>query len=144
MLSFSTHCARLGFPLKNARWSWCAQSRDGSRVLFTIWLDELAKDRFVLFPTSERRPGEIALAANSTLGAREIQHIAKLAANDSTVSAFGVICIARDPSAVPRRRKSYDPKTLRKLKVFQEGESFIACSVGEVTVADFPLEYRVL
>ena len=82
MLSFSAHCASLGFPLKNVRWPWCAQSRDGSRVLFTIWHDELAKDRFVLFPTSEQRPGEITLAANSTLGAREIQHISKLAAND--------------------------------------------------------------
>ncbi len=62
--SFSSFCESLGCPLKNIRWSWSAIAPDASRLLFTIWEDELFEGRSVLYPSSQRRPGKIPESSN--------------------------------------------------------------------------------
>jgi 5-methylcytosine-specific restriction protein A len=99
MRSFSEFCAYLGCPLTNARWSWSALSPDGRRAVFTLWSDEVKNRRYVLYPTSERRPREIPHEANQRLGALEIQRIAALAAQDPSIEALGILSFAKDPKA---------------------------------------------
>jgi hypothetical protein len=126
MRAFSEHCAYLGFPLRNVRWSWAAASRDKRHCLFTIWSDEVHGRRFVLSPIGVRRPGPVGNAADLKAGGKEVAEIAALAADDPSVAAFGVLCIAADPAAVPRVRKSYDDATVFWLRVFRDEGSIVA------------------
>lgn len=136
MPSFSYYCAILGCPLRNIRWSWCAKAPDGSRTLFTIWDDQLAHGRFVLFPTTERIPGAIAPSANSCNGAREIERVAQYASDNPGIPAYGIICVPHDPDATPRRRESFDSRVLLRLRVEREGENYVAYSEGELFVEE--------
>ena len=126
MRAFSDFFEYLGCPLVNARWSWSAISPDGRRVLFTIWSDEVKKSRYILYPPSERRPREIAEEADLRLGALEIQRIAAIAAQDSTIEAYGVLSVAKDPRAVPRERKSYDDRTVFRIRVEKIEDTYVA------------------
>ena len=134
MRAFSEHCAYLGFPLKNVRWSWSAASTDGRRTLFTIWADEVKNRRFVLYPVAVRRPGPVGEAADLKAGGREVHDIAARAADVEDVAAYGILCTAEDPAAVPRVRKHFDEATVFKLRVFREGESIIAELVDRLPV----------
>lgn len=132
--SFSAYCAYVGCPLRNIRWSWCAMAPNASRVLFTVWDDELVHGRFVLYPTTERRPGEITEETNSRLGARESERVARYAAENSNVPAYGVVCVAKDRDARTRQRKTYIDGTLLRLRVVQEGHTYVAYEVEKVSV----------
>lgn len=131
-LSFSAFCESLGCPLKNIRWSWSAIAPDASRVLFTIWEDELFDGRFVLYPPADRRPGEIPEQSNCKCGAREIERIAIYAVEHPDVPAYGVICLAKDPRVRPRKRKSFDSEWLVQLRVVSEGAGYVAYSMKDV------------
>jgi hypothetical protein len=130
--SFSAHCAFLGFPLRNIRWSWCATDASKTRVLFTIWEDELIHGRYVLFPTSERRPREIDDEANRRLGAREIERLARFSIENPSVKAFGIVCIAKDTTAKTRRRKTFVEDMLVPLTVTEENAILVAYGTERV------------
>ncbi len=133
--SFSAHCAYLGFPLRNIRWSWSAVSTDGARLLFTIWEDELINGRYVLYPTTERRPRQIDEEANKRLGAREVERLARLAIEQPTVQCFGIVCRAKDPTARVRQRKSYLEDILVPLVVREEEGTFVAYGKERVSTS---------
>jgi len=126
MRSFSEHCAYLGFPLRNVRWSWCAVSADRQRALFTVWTDEVKGRRFVLYPVAVRRPGPVGAAADLKAGGREVQDVANLVADGVCREAFGVLCTAADPDAIPRVRKRFAERDVFRLAVFREGEAIVA------------------
>ena len=135
MRSFSEFCAYLGCPLTNIRWSWSAIYPDGTRAVFTIWDDELKNGRYVLYPTTSRRPGDIPEEADHRLGADEIQRIAKRAVEEPAIESFGILSIVKDKQAVPRQRKTYDDNTVFKLKIEHVGGEFIATTIARPTVA---------
>jgi hypothetical protein len=136
MRAFSDHCAYLGFRLNNVRWSWGAISPDRRRILFTIWSDEVVGQRFVIHPVSVRRPGPVGAAVDLKAGSREIAELAAIAADDQNVSSFGVNCIAVDPAARPRVRKSFDDRTVFRLRVVRESESIVAELVDRIPVEE--------
>lgn len=139
MRAFSEHCEYLGCPLKNVRWSWAAISPDRRRALFTIWADEVKNRRFVLAPIAIRRPGPVGEAADLKTGGKEVHEIAAHAADAANVAAFGVLCTAADPMAVPRIRKHFDERTVFKLRVFRDGESIVAELVDRIPVEKLTL-----
>jgi 5-methylcytosine-specific restriction protein A len=135
MRSFSDFCAHLGCPLTNVRWSWCAISADSKRAIFTIWDDELKNRRYVLYPPTKRRPGEIAESVDNKLGAEEIFRVAKFAATHPDVEALGILSIAKDKTASARERKTYDDNTVFRLRVEEVDGEIIATTVARPTVA---------
>jgi len=138
MKSFSDFCASLGCPLANTRRSWSALSRDGRRALFAIWADEVTARTYVLYPTTQRRPGEIHDEANSRPGAREIERIAAAVVQDPSIGAFGILSFAKDPKAETRVRASYDDTTVFRLRVVMEGGKYVAHLVERIAVRDIP------
>lgn len=132
MRSFSDLCAHLGCPLTNVRTSWCAISPDGKRAVFTLWSDEIKDRKFVLYPTAERRPREIPESADQRLGALETKRIAERVAEDQDIAAFGILCIAKDPKAETRVRKTFDDHRLFRLRVERSGEAIIAHLVERI------------
>jgi hypothetical protein len=117
MRSYSEFFAYLGCPMKNIRWSWAAISGDGRRALFTIWSDEVKDRKYVLYPTTLRRPGEIAAEADYRLGAEEMARIAHYAVTTPGVESFGVLTIAKDVEATTRERATYDADTVFRLQI---------------------------
>lgn len=126
MRSFSDFFAYLGCPMTNTRWSWSAVSADGRRVAFTLWSDEIKNRQYILFPTSQRRPGCIAEEADSRLGADEIARLAQYAASNPDVEALGVLTFAKDPNAATRERETYDEKSVFRLRVENNSGTLIA------------------
>lgn len=112
--------------MTNTRWSWSALSTDQSRILFTIWSDEVKDRKYVLYPTSSRRPGLIPEEADNRLGAEEIARLAKLASENPSIEAYGVLTIAKDTTAATRERATYDDRTVFRLRVEEHDGQFIA------------------
>ena len=135
MRSFSDFCAHLGCPLTNTRWSWCALSQDNRRALFTLWYDELKNRRYILYPPTKRRPGEIAENVDNKLGAEELHRIVKFVAAHPTVEALGILTIAKSKSATSSQRKTYDDETVFRLQVEELNGEFIATTLSRPTVA---------
>ena len=135
MRSFSAFCAYLGCPLTNVRWSWCAISPDGKRAVFTIWDDELKNRRYVLYPPTRRRPGEIAESVDNKLGADEIFRVAKFVVTHPEVEALGILSIAKDRTAAARERKTYDDDSVFRLRVEEIEGEIIATTIARPTVA---------
>lgn len=138
MLSFTSFCKSLGFPLKNFRWSRCALSTDGSKALFTIWEDEIGPNgRFVLFPITERRPGLIPEKANYSNGASEIKLTSQIVINNKRINSYGVICYAEDKEKMPRTRKRFNQDYLVKLEVTQENGLFVCYLKDKISTESF-------
>jgi len=134
MKSFSEFCESLGCPLKNIRWSWCALSANGRRAVFTLWSDEIKDRKVVLFPTTDRGPGEIPAEANLKAGAREVSEVARICERDPTVEALGILCTAQNVLASPRTRKKIDDRTVFRLRVVELDGRLVAELVERVTV----------
>lgn len=134
MRSFSDHCAYLGCPLTNTRWSWSALATDGKRAVFTIWSDEVRNRTYILYPTTERRPQEIGEEANLRLGAVEIRRIADLAAQDPTIEALGILSFAKDAKAHTRERETFDDRTVFRLRIEKDGERYVAHLLERPTI----------
>lgn len=121
-LSFSAFCSRLGFPLTNERWSWCAVNAERRQALFTVWEDRLEPpSRTLIDFTWLNDP------ARTELGAREFRRVMARVLNDG-FDAYGILCEARDPEAHPRKRKRFDHELL-VLAVSDKGGR----AVGRVT-----------
>jgi hypothetical protein len=134
MTSLSDYCADLGCPLKNVRCSWCAVSEDRTRAVFTVWADEVKDRKFVLFPITDRRLGEIPDDANQKTGARELLEVASYCGDNPEVEVFGVLCVAEDPNARPRVRKHFDDETVFKVRVVSDGERIVAHLVARLPI----------
>lgn len=132
--SFSDHCAYLGCPLMNSRWSWCALSSTRKRAVFTVWADEVKGRTYVLHPVAERRPGEIPSSVELKLGAVESERIAKQIVADPSIEAFGILCYAKEPKAEHRQRQTFDDDTVMRLRLEESGGKIVAHFTERVDV----------
>lgn len=105
MESITKFFARLGFPLRNSRWSWGARADRG--VLLTTWTDDLDKSgRFV-------RVGR-RLPDRSHVGLSErLDHLRTLWSGG--LAGYAVLATAQDTAAHPRKIKSYDSENVRAI-----------------------------
>jgi hypothetical protein len=99
---------RLGFPLRNVRWSWGAVNAPRTAVLLRAWADEYSfKEKTV---SVLREPGQARPTDSFGLDER-IVHLKGLWAGE--MAGYVVIATAKDPIASPREIKDY-----REDKVF--------------------------
>ncbi|HQU78448.1 MAG TPA: hypothetical protein PLU47_03140 [Azonexus sp.] len=134
-LSLTQFLARLGCPLRIGYY-WSAKSEDNSRVIFTIWSDQLNGDLYELWPSVDPLPDWTRLP-----GAHEWRRHIDVARGES-VEILGVLCHAVDPAARRRERAYYDERSLLVLALEEkDGETF-ARVVGEVGV-DIARDARV-
>lgn len=106
MEPISAFLARLGFPLRNTRWSWGAHSAIG--VLLTTWEDDLDDDRRFIrvlgWRSQERSP--------SGFGER-VDHLRTLWSGG--LAGYAVVAKAKDTKAQPRKIQSYDNENVRAI-----------------------------
>jgi hypothetical protein len=106
MEKISAFYKRLGFPLKNIRWSWGARSSSG--VLLTTWTDEL-DGRFAR--VSGWEPNDIG---KSLAGLHErIDQLRMLWAGG--LAGYAVLAKAKDINAHPRTIDSFETEYVRTI-----------------------------
>lgn len=93
---------RLGFPLRNIRWSWGAVNAQRTAVLLRAWADEYSfKEKTVAVL---REPDKYRATDSFGLDERIVQLKALWAGE---MAGYVVIATAKDPSANPREIKEY-------------------------------------
>ena len=116
----------LGVKPTNPRWSWCAGSPDESIAVFTIWSDRIANGRTRLLPeTGTRRNG--AIDQKRLVG----KAIAK------KMRVYGLVCVAMDPTASPRKIKEVNSDYLIRLNLVREGEQVVGVHLARVPLGVF-------
>ncbi len=99
-MSITAVFKELGAPLRNQRWSWGAESKDGFQIYLRVWEDEIEADgneRFV-------NPLGWDDRARHGLNERE-RHVEQIRQG---AEAFCIVCRARDVSASPRSILSFN------------------------------------
>jgi len=106
MKSITKFLARLGFPLRNTRWSWGARSDLG--VLLTTWTDDLDESgRFV------RVIGWRSQTRSSDGLNERLDHLRTLWSGG--LAGYAVLATARDTKAQPRKIQAYDSENVRAI-----------------------------
>lgn len=121
--SFSAFCASLGCPLRNPAWSWCGSSQNRERAIFTIWADGLNDGTYELW--------RVDAPYNDRNGAKEMKRVLDDALQ-TNMQTLGVICIAVDPTADPRKRKKFIRDQLLVLSLTKETKRIVAKVIGYV------------
>ncbi|MBI2813075.1 MAG: HNH endonuclease [Opitutae bacterium] len=117
----------LGAKPTNPRWSWCALAQNRRGAVFTIWEDEITHGRSRLtwrHYEAQNRPG-------ASDKARILAIVLK-----GNIPAYGLICVAVDPTASPRRIKEVKSQFLVRLKIEGESDEIYAEHVGKVHVLE--------
>ncbi|MCX7190606.1 MAG: HNH endonuclease signature motif containing protein [Methylotenera sp.] len=126
-LSLTRFIATLGCKLRIGYY-WSAKSEDNSRIIFTIWADQLENGRYLLWPNVEPMPAWTRLS-----GAHEWHDHIEIALKGN-VEILGVLCHAVDSSALPRLRDYYDEKSIFVMNIGEHDGNLTAVVVGEVDV----------
>lgn len=114
------------FPT-NVQWSWCAMHEDQEFAVFTIWEDRKIDGRNCLTPDDLKKR-----AGNGYKD--QIRVIEKAIALG--IPTYGMVAVAKDPEASPRRIKSFDDQYLVQLELSQEGGRYYARHLNKVHVLD--------
>lgn len=125
-VKFSKFCEKLGFPLRNVRWSWCALNEARRQALFTVWENELDAARSTYTFWDEATDGN-----RTDHGAREIKRALDRSLSDG-LSVIGVRCFPAHPLTVPRIRESFDQQSLLVLQIKKERSKIIGTIVGTI------------
>lgn len=123
--SFSSFCAALDCELAHIRKSWSGYNDKLKRGVFTIWDDRLDKKKM------RYEFGE-AISTDTRFGAKSLRiHIQKIIGSGG--EAFGIQCIAKDVTAHPRARKSFDRDKVLSLRLTEERGKYVAYVTGEIS-----------
>ena len=106
MENISSFFARLGFPLRNTRWSWGARSDLG--VLLTTWEDDLDETGRFVRVLGWQSQGRSPSGLNERLDALRTLWSGGLA-------GYVVVAEAKDTRAQPRKIQSYDSERVRAI-----------------------------
>lgn len=121
-LSLTKFLASLGCRLRIG-WYWSAASEDRSRVIFTVWADQIVEGCYTLLPREDvywkRLPGAYELRRHFPL--------AQMAGTE----VYGVICRAVDEAAKTRKRAYFNEHELVRLRIEEQNGAWVAL-VGDV------------
>ena len=126
-LSFTKFLDTLGCRLRIGYY-WSAKSDNDTRVIVTIWDDEITEGRHLFLPRGEPSPPWTKLP-----GFHEMKRHIELAMRGN-VELLGVLCHAKEPNAVPRERAYYDESKLLTLDIADEPDGVYLVVTGEVSV----------
>jgi hypothetical protein len=113
IFTFADICAKLGAPVQNPRWSWCALSPDGKRAVFTLWTDMLDRTRYPILYHEDR-----ASDTNpNRRGWSEIAYVVQHCLANRDTDILGVLTRAQQPIEYPRVREWVDARDLLTLKL---------------------------
>ena len=122
-MTLTQHFAKLGAPLSNSRWSWGSVRQSDETIFLRVWQDQKIRidgKSYMLVTHHAAYVGN-----ESSPGYRERLRHVDLARNGSKV--YMVICIAKDPDAVPREIGSFikDDVFLGGEIIDHEGDTWI-------------------
>jgi 5-methylcytosine-specific restriction protein A len=117
----------LGAVPTNPRWSWCATSPDHKLAVFTLWEDEIVNGRNRLSWDDYQ-----VLSRNGEADQKRTLELVMT----KDIPAYGLICIARDPSATPRSIKEVRPDYLMRLKVVKDSGGVWGIHTGKILLAE--------
>lgn len=117
----------LGAVPTNPRWSWCAISPDHKLAVFTLWEDEMLGGR-------NRLLGD-GYQTITRHGEADQRSILELVISEN-IPSYGLICIARNPSAIPRSIKEVRPDYLMRLKITKDAEGVWGHHKGKILMAE--------
>lgn len=126
-LSRKTFFKKIGAPLLNPTWSWCAKSSDKSFAIFTVWDD-------LINPVDQTHSIWVPGDANwkSKNGAREKLKLMNWVI-DTGAAVLGVRCVARDCNANTRKIAYFDEKSLLVMSLKRlNDDHFQATITGEI------------
>jgi 5-methylcytosine-specific restriction enzyme A len=126
-LSLTRFLATLGCDLRLG-WYWSAAAKDKSRVIFTVWADQIDDGKYVLLPKEDvywsRLPGAYELRRHFPI------------AQTAGVEVYGVLCYPFDDSAKTRKRKYFNEHEMVRLRIEQLDGAWIAHIIDLVRVTD--------
>ena len=122
-MSLTQHFQKLGAPLKNSRWSWGSVRESDGVIFLRVWQDQKIRidDKTYMLATHNA-----AYAGNeSSPGYKE--RLAHLELAREGTKVYMIMCIVKDPDAVPRSVKSFieDDVFLGGEVIEHEGDSWI-------------------
>ena len=137
IFTFADICAKLGAPVQNPRWSWCALSPDGKRAVFTLWTDMLDRTRYPILYHEDR-----ASDTNpNRRGWSEIVYVVQHCLANRDTEILGVLTRAQQPIEYPRVREWVDARELLTLKLDVDHLGYPwAEFVGRYTLDPVPVE----
>jgi hypothetical protein len=116
----------LGFPLRNARWSWGA--RHENQILLRAWSDEywFKEKKLRVLDSIESRQSTDSYGLDE-----RILHLKALW--DGSVAGYAVIATARDPNVSPREIIAYRQDAVFAINNLQQNSSGdIVAQVGDL------------
>ena len=116
----------LGAKPTNQRWAWCAISPDHRRAIFTLWEHKMQDGR-TRFLSNEYNKVK-------RLGEADQQKILDLVMKND-IPAYGLVCVAQDPAAVPKSIKEIKGDYLIKLKIVKDSEGVLGKHCERVLMA---------
>lgn len=121
-LSFTKFLASLGCRLRIG-WYWSAASEDRSRVIFTVWADQIVDGSYTFFPQED-------VYWKRSPGAYELQRHFPLTQMAGT-EVYGVICKAVDETARVRERAYFNEHELVQLRIEERNGAWVGL-VGDI------------
>lgn len=104
----------LGAKPTNQQWSWCALSPDHRLAIFTLWEDKISGDRNQLsWDGMEKRHG-----------GRDQKRVLELVIAKK-IPAYGLVCVAKDTAADPRKIDDIKANTLVRLQIEKDHKGII-------------------
>jgi 5-methylcytosine-specific restriction protein A len=121
-LSFTKFLASLGCRLRIG-WYWSAAAEDRSRVIFTVWADQIVDGRFTFLPQED-------VYWKRSPGAHELRKHFPLAQMAGT-EVYGVICKAVDEAATIRKRAYFNEHELVQLHIEERDGAWVGL-IGDI------------
>ena len=122
----------LGVKPTNPQWSWCALSPDHRRAIFTLWEDRVIDGRNRLLSNGD---------VTGRLGAADQKRVLELVIAKK-IPAFGLVCVARDTAADPRKIKEIKADYLVQLQIEKDRRGIYGKHCGHIHMLEIAREIR--